>query len=127
LRPLSTSPQLQPISEQRVQVLAHALDSGAEPSLPDVRVSIERAGYCVDSQREDTLALTGELGPAGVELTSAEREERQQERQKEIVQAADESSEVRRFALEASWTLIGIGVLEIEPWIATAVDFAEPC
>jgi hypothetical protein len=135
---LSTSAQLQPISEARAKQTAEEYASKGATSIDDVRVAIEDAGYCVTSQREiesggpsraekeleerrsrelkERGLLAGGFAPAFAEIADSE----------ETIEERD-AEEEERIPVEPQWTLLGVGIAEAGTVAVELEDFVEPC
>ena len=146
---LSTSSELQAISEERAKKTVEQLASTGTVSIEDIRVAIQDAGYCVTSQREIESG-----GPSSAALQEREEDERRlhellESQEGELLSAAPfsagsstaapasvESSETTEeheikeeedIPLEPQWTLLGVASAEAGAWAVTLEDFVEPC
>jgi len=138
LAALSTSSQLQPISEARAKQTAEEYAAKGASSIDDVRVAIEDAGYCVTSQRE--------IESGGESRAVKEEEERRLREYKEhgplaagfapafaaLADSAETTEEQEieaeeRIPIEPQWTLLGVGVAEAGTVAVELEDFVEPC
>ncbi|HTU77260.1 MAG TPA: hypothetical protein VMF09_00715 [Solirubrobacteraceae bacterium] len=144
---LSTSAQLQPISEARAKQTAQEYATKESTSVDDIRVAIEDAGYCVTSQREiesggpsraeKELEESRKLGEPGSDIApratgrlalpgvatpafaaSLDSDETIEEQ---------EIEEEERIPLESQWTLLGVAVAEAGAVAVELEDFVEPC
>ena len=144
---LSTSAQLQPISEARAKQTAEEYATKQSTSIDDIRVAIEHAGYCVTSQREI------ESGGPSRGQKELEEQHKQHEPSDDIVARApgsfaldgfatsalmaslnsdetieeQEIEEEERIPVEPEWTLLGVGIAEAGAVAVELEDFVEPC